>query len=420
MAAEGVHITQFVAFLLMSMTARGSVDCLTEQEFRDENYTTMKDNHVKNMLDREKNIFFRYLYYYGSDRNGFAIEEPKFDMPSAFLGGTLIKRIPFDNNKVGDIENEVRVMRELCAGEKANLSTQRTCENDFVADFYGCGIDNKAAYLFVRRPLIPNYTFLKKSAFLNKPYLDRVLMMLDIIDLFIGLHKMEYVHGDIKPENILGSCQTREFKMIGFRYTNKVGKDFLGGAGPYHAPERRLKGSKATVLTVQEDIYSLAMTLLKLDGSFTTEEDLIPKICFDKKKSWSECKVDYETNLKTVFVKEHLLSSLFPIFKKALSFNPADRYETPEKLSADILEELRKLEGAKKSVEEALNEALKNSPNGEPSDSWRCKTLTKNFVSNSFTGVFKNNYIKNEKFQERCEAKKNKVVAANGNTKQHI
>ena len=244
--------------------------------------------------------------------------------------------------------------------------------------------------------------------------------MLNIIDMFVGLHNIRYVHGDIKPNNILGNRQTREFKMVGFRYTNKVGKNFLGGAGPYLAPERRLNDSKPFELTYKEDIYSLAMTLLRLEGFPNTEGDFIPDICFENDNTLSECRNRFEKLIEHGFHKDRKLDSLIPIFKKALSFNPADRHETPEEFSVDILEAFSKLEGAKGMIEEALNKALKDFPNGKPSDFWKCKVLTVKFPANFFVRIFTNNNIKNVKFQKLCEAKKNTVVAANKNTKLQI
>ena len=118
MAARGTQIAQFVALLLVSMPIRGGIECMSEQEFRDKNYNTMEDTKIKNMLDNHKDNFFNHLYNKGHKSIYSLSEEPIFEVPSSFLEGTLIKRIPFDNNKVGDIENEVNVTNEFCKGEK--------------------------------------------------------------------------------------------------------------------------------------------------------------------------------------------------------------------------------------------------------------------------------------------------------------
>ena len=187
------------------------------------------------------------LYNRSSDKDSCKAGEERYDHFSIFLGGSLIKRVSLDNkDKIAQLKNEVDISRKFCKVERPNFSMPRECNSDFVADFYGCVVDQQAAYLFVGKALGPNFTYQQKSQFSSTNHLDRVISMLNIIDMFISLHATAYVHGDIKPENILGNDLSQEFKMIGFRYTNKVGGQFLGGAGPFHAPERRLKGSPAT------------------------------------------------------------------------------------------------------------------------------------------------------------------------------
>ena len=245
-------------------------------------------------------------------------------------------------------------MRELCGVENKEFFDMKDCKHHFIADFYGCVADQKAAYIFVKEiEYFEDKFSCLPDEILEDPF-ERARMMLDIIELFVGLHKIKYVHGDIKPENIMSFIPYYQHKIVGFRYTNKEGGDFLGGAGGYLAPERRAKDSKLAGLTVQEDIFSLAMTLLKLEELDISVDDLIPNTCFETKDSQSKCQENVNEKVEEVFSKEDPLYSLRSVFKKALNFNPDDRYETMEKLSKAILKRLKKLEGAKKFFESIL------------------------------------------------------------------
>lgn len=254
MATRGIQTTELVVFLLISLIVRGAPDCTTPEVFNQENSKVIETTYQKEMNARSYQLLHEYLY------DGEIIEDnypdsDYFDKLSSFLGGSMIKKVDIEeDSEISTTEHEVKMMRELCGVPRENFSEKRNCKNDFIADFNGCVIDDQDIYLFVAT--LENNHILSRDdeKFWMDNFLNRVPIMLDIIDLFIGLHKIGYVHSDIKSENIMSGMDTRDFKILGLQYTNKVGEKFLGGTKEQLAPERRLKDSTAAGLTVQEDI----------------------------------------------------------------------------------------------------------------------------------------------------------------------
>ena len=132
------------------------------------------------------------------------------------------------------------------------------------------------------------------------------------------------------------------------------------------------------------------MTLLQLDGTLTTADDLIPKICFDKNKSWSECETDYKENLDTVFISGSDLSFLIPVFKRALNYNPADRPKTMEELSSAFVEVLMKLKGGIQNANESAEDFSK------------CQILSMDFSPSMIKNLFVQNDIDYERLNKVC------------------
>ena len=248
-----------------------------------------------------------------------------------------------------------------------------------------------------------------------KSPLERGRVMLDIIELFIGLHKIGYVHGDIKPENIMSNILSYQHKLVGFRYTNKEGGEFLGGAGGYLAPERRVKDSKLAGLTYKEDIFSLAMTLLKIEGLDISVDDLIPDTCFENEKSPSKCQENVNKKVEEVFSeknklypKEKSLGCLLPVFLKALSFDLEIRYKSMEEFEIDILDKLTKLDGVFIFFRDILIKEIKALDEFKKPSIWICRLLTMEFMLTS-----KIKFPKETTFEISTLAcnKENKIVA---------
>ena len=245
--------------------------------------------------------------------------------------------------------------------------------------------------------------------------LERARIMLDIMNVLVEFHNIKFVHGDIKPENILSYLPENQHKLAGFRYTKREDEQFSKRAGGYLAPERRVKDSKLAGLTYKEDIFSLAMTLLKIEGLDISVDDLIPDTCFENEKSPSKCQENVNKKVEEVFSeknklypKEKSLGCLLPVFLKALSFDLEIRYKSMEEFEIDILDKLTKLDGVFIFFRDILIKEIKALDEFKKPSIWICRLLTMEFMLTS-----KIKFPKETTFEISTLAcnKENKIVA---------
>ena len=140
------------------------------------------------------------------------------------------------------------------------------------------------------------------------------------------MHRCGLVHRDVKPANVIINSENRPV-LVDFGLAQNVGEACvaLGGTIPYLSPEQTW--TEWGVLEPPSDIYNLAMTFHELlTGTRTV-----------KSRGYAAIKA---INSKPVTppsqAARHLPSSLDPIFARALTKDPDDRYASAADLADDL------------------------------------------------------------------------------------
>ena len=79
-----------------------------------------------------------------------------------------------------------------------------------------------------------------------------------LLELVAKLHKKEYVHGDVKPSNVLRLLDG-SIRLIDFEFTAQSGIPIIGGTSGYKAYE--ILRDEAKLLNTAQDMWSLGIII---------------------------------------------------------------------------------------------------------------------------------------------------------------
>lgn len=159
--------------------------------------------------------------------------------------------------------------------------------------------------------------------FRNKCTLRMLLQaLLDISDALSFIHSKGYTHFDVKPGNILVVKETARLGDFShcLRYVQGQEYERSMGTNVYMAPEI-MSGAEHSG---HEDMYSLGITMyvLLMAGALPL---------FEGRKDIDGC--SKKRKIRSLFIHPDLLS----VIQKATAYDPADRYQTFEDFSKDIV-----------------------------------------------------------------------------------
>lgn len=137
------------------------------------------------------------------------------------------------------------------------------------------GVDK--SYVFMRKETgKPLNELLESKNFSNTPAEDMLPLMVGLIDSVAALHQKGVVHGDIKPENIIYSTESKSANPIDLGGSAVKGHSMLGNitcmSDFYLAPEGCIEASEqdfdsiAIKAEYALDIYALAVVLAQMLG----------------------------------------------------------------------------------------------------------------------------------------------------------
>ncbi len=149
-----------------------------------------------------------------------------------------------------------------------------------------------------------------------------------IANALMFAQKLDIIHGDIKPSNLLvqddNTVKLSDFGMA--RRESKVADSIHGGTPNYLAPEL-ISGGETSI---QSDIYALGVTLYEM-----TFGALPIKLTGRKPKDWTE---DHYKNVVAYPTPwpEHLPENWKSVLARMLHKDPSQRYQSYDELIADF------------------------------------------------------------------------------------
>lgn len=391
---------------------RGANLCSTRKEFNLEN-SNLETENFKKYKDDPKVDLLQFLMFNPKplSSGGFGKVYELKEFPDIIIKKVTMK--PDEGESF--YMREIKALKYVCNYSKDRYLKLSDCESKFIASFYGCVRERSTLYLFQEKM---SWDFLNKhalAAYRKLPALERVKVMLDIIDRFIELHRLNLVHSDIKPENIMMKKKDfSDFKIIDLGVASKLGGRFVGGTPGYLPPERYRSKYRSLGVNFNQDVFALGMTFAEIEGDFDQGHDPIRDKCFEYEENYRACQKLISKGLKTAFSESKKLNSLIPLIEKAINFDRKSRFQTMTDFSDALIQKLIGLEGAEPFIQDII---ASKDENDKPKSYWKEVLASMNLTSKDSQKTEKKTFMSWASSLFICQAskktKKNKVQNEN-------
>ena len=387
MVASGVLILQFMTYF---MVVRGEFQCTNGKSFAVSNKAEEDKEYLEHCKKNGQTTYHEYLVSSGSISQDLLKAKKHIRLKKEFLHkrGVVVHNLQQVQNKMR-AERNVRIMKQLCDVKDNDVVFTRECKSPFIAIYFGCVEDEKAVYVF-QKDIYMNLKSRDFSDYYSTPdVLIRVSVMLDILEKFIELHKVGYVHNNIEPGNIIFNPNDfSNFKITGLENAGIQGKDLIQSMNNYAPPERYLQFDNLSVLNFNEDVFSLATTLAEVEGMLSFELTQYTGRCYSSSSDkMAQCEKDLFDVIDHIF-SDNGLSALAPVFKTALSFDPNKRYKTLMEFAFAIVELFVRLEGGQEFIIKLLMMLQEKGQQTKVQSFWLCKAMSIELASIPFFGAF--------------------------------
>ena len=390
-----------ISFLTSFGLAISKFGCSSPDQFEKANLN-LKTKVFSNLKDKKSKKLHSVLFEQGESIGMGAFGE----VVQVYIDNKsiVIKKVEaIKESDIEDIRKEVRILKDICGNQVTDIKNLPKCKSHAVVSYYGCveekdkdSVQDKyVAYIFQEEMDQDLEGYYIQTRYRGLDHLLRAKVMLDIIDKFIELHQLKVVHSDIKPDNIMmKGKEFTNFKIIDFGVSNYKGDEYIGGTPGYLCPARYAPDSDKNKLNYSEDIFSLAMTLAELEGNFKPTLKIIENGCFKDRLNLNKCKEEIESGLNLAFSEGKGLRAFLPVFKKAVSIEPKDRFQTMKDFSLALLQQFTQLENAEKFANKILAELKSQDPNKIIPSFWKdqlpCLDFTPRGIIDWFIEVFQN------------------------------
>ena len=216
----------------------------------------------------------------------------------------VIKKVVFEDNQKEMALYEVETLRQLCGQSSGDYLYISRCYSELIPSFFGCFIDGNVIYQFHRRMAFDITTVEAITAYRALYPYERVMVMLDMIDIIIELHELEIVHGDIKPSNfMLNKKDFSDTRVIDFGLAREAGERFIAGTEGYKPPEVYSWNESPILLDYNVDVFALGMTFAEMEGHFDPAHSIIKGGCLLEESRKDTCEKTINQGLDNPFIK---------------------------------------------------------------------------------------------------------------------
>ena len=191
----------------------------------------------------------------------------------------VIKKVESNDYAILDaMKKEIATLKELCGKDpKKTYKDLFECESTAIAGFKGCVEKRDEIYIFQEALYMDLKSSDAKSKYRALSGGKKAQVMVDLIRKFQNIHNKHIVHSDIKPDNIMmKNNDFNDLRVVDFGFSGKEGTKGVGGSLLYLPPERY----RSSFLTIQGDIYSLAISLAVMEKSAFKTIHRMNDICF--------------------------------------------------------------------------------------------------------------------------------------------
>lgn len=164
-------------------------------------------------------------------------------------------------------------------------------------------------------------------------------LVTNISTALTACHKLNIIHGDIKPDNILYGEDCFKLADFGVSLRLQDNRYLRPGGTPYYLPPECHQSQEATALG---DIYSLGMTLYILfnDGLLPFQKTPIEQ---DELDAWKQCCELAERQEGSYPPPKYAPKEIADVILRATAVKVQDRFQTPQALADAYCEAVGKL-----------------------------------------------------------------------------
>lgn len=232
--------------------------------------------------------------YQNQELNELCIPLKNFEEDNAeLIGNQSLDDFFYSHNVIGkgntseviklDWKNKKAVIKKINKIKRNSITEikilKQTSGEEFFTDFYECTYSDAKSpkvYIFFQQlfeELDKNNR--QKFLILNSPK-ERLEIYIQFAKALIILHKKGFIHGDLKPDNIMMTDNTyKSLKLIDFGLTSRIGLPCLGGSPLTNSPEKQK--NLFSEAKIEMDIFAFGMTLAIMEIGLVRIMDIFRK-----------------------------------------------------------------------------------------------------------------------------------------------
>jgi|GEM_PF-2262829 len=295
-----------------------------------------KANYYQKYPEKKYNVFLNY-----NDGHAYLLYKKKYDIDGkrVFLGEGHLKKakLSFDWERNKSTTSLIAKMKKEDLSTRERLINENKLKNTFSNQYPDLFPSVYCSFFISTKSgdikwisIEDKYSNLKEML-VSLSTKEKLIAFRSIIEVISALHKMGYIHRDIKLENLLGHrnmdgdfvVKPTDFELtipihMGFKYQNNH-----EGTHTFFSPER---WKPDCIITAKDDVWATGITLLNLlwitpPWRNTKNREMVANSVQSLKIDWLDDLCNYHPIVRT---------ELWPILKKMLSIDPSQRADMDE------------------------------------------------------------------------------------------
>lgn len=353
---------------LLQISVRGKNNrCATPDEFENQHKAQFdlyfeKAGYTVDENKRLHDTLFDNGIYLGTGNNGVFKELKNFEPR------TVIKKVTLNNEQnITNLREELSMTRRVCRNKDDDFSIMLECNSQAISSFYGCVEVDNTFYIFLEYMAKSLGSEAAKLQLEKFSIVQKLQIMLDLVDNVRELHKIDIVHSDLRLEKIWTNDEgLNNLKILDLPFANKVNGPLLAEENLQRAPELYQKD----IVDLKNDIFSLGLVFAQLLGGFDNAIKIIEGNCFEKSDNRTECKNKINKELDNVFAKV-TNADLKKLLQDMLELDPKERIQNIEQVCDGLLKILPSSKEGLDLIQSIKSSAQLYAVDGQKPSYWR-------------------------------------------------